>query len=95
MTKDIEYLKERTDEILEQVKATNGTVREHGNRLTGVEQKQKDHFYLHEKINLVKRHLDKMSRTKMALIISSVIAIFGLAIGIIQVAAMIYISNMR
>ena len=95
MTKDIDYLKERTDEILEQVKATNGTVRIHEVKIAKIQQKQKDHFYFHEKLNKVKTNLERMSRAKLVLIITSAITILGLIVGGIQIVAMFYIANMR
>ena len=84
----LDYLKERTDEILEQVKATNGTVRSHEIKIAKIQQKQKDHFYFHDKLNTVKTNLEVMSRAKLALIITSAIALLGLVVGTIQIIAM-------
>ena len=104
MTNELKYVKESFNGfkeenrsahkmLLEQVMKTNGTVRSHELTIATIQQKQKDHFFFHEKLNKLKINLEKMSRARMTLIITSVVAVFGLAIGILQIAAMIYIST--
>ncbi len=81
MTKDIEYLKEKTNEILEQVKSTNGTVRKHSVDLGALKQKVSDHFYFHKYKMSLTRHMEKMSRGQATIILIA-----------IQIIAMIIIA---
>jgi len=55
--KDIEYLKNKTDGILEQVKATNGTVRYHDSKIIKLEQNQSNHFRNHDNERINKKLL--------------------------------------
>ena len=72
---DIHYLKKTTEAILNQVKETNGTVRNHDTRLTKMEGSIKSHFHLH-------KVLDKLSRGQVVILIAIAngIAIFGAVI---------------
>ena len=72
---DIKYIKEKQDLIYEQVKKTNGTVRKHEGKIGIINQKIKDHFFLH-------RRLDRLSRGQVTIIIAiaNVIAVFGAVI---------------
>ncbi len=81
MGKDIDYLKEKTNEILEQVKETNGTVRKHSTELSTLKQKVSDHFYFHKYKMSLNRHIDKMSRGQATMLLMA-----------IQIIAMIIIA---
>ena len=63
--KDIEYLKNKTNEILQQVKATNGTVRTHDVKIAKIEQNQSNHFRNHDNEKKDKRFFENMSRGKL------------------------------
>ena len=84
MTKDIDYLKEKTDEILEQVKATNGTVRTHSVELGTLNQKVSDHFYFHRyKLGLT-RYIEKMSRAQATILVMALQILAMIAIALIM-----------
>ncbi len=63
--KDITYLKEKTDEILKQVKETNGTVRAHDVKIVKLEQNQSNHFHNHDEAKKDKKSVEKWSRRKL------------------------------
>ncbi len=68
MANDIKYLREKVDEILEQVKETNGTVRQHDRKIITLERDQSNHFRNHDLTVKSMRHIDKLSRTQLLII---------------------------
>ena len=84
MTKDIDYLKEKTNEILEQVKTTNGTVRNHSVELGTLRQKVSDHFYFHKYKMGLTRHMEKMSRGQATIILITIQLIAMIIIALIM-----------
>ncbi len=84
MGKDIDYLKEKTNEILEQVKETNGTVRKHSTDLSALKQKVSDHFYFHRYKMGLTRHMEKMSRGQATVILIAIQIIAMIIIALIM-----------
>lgn len=76
MTKDIEYLKNKTDEILKQVKETNGTVRSHDVKIVKLEQNQSNHFRNHDRKREDNKFIESMSRKKLLVIFAIIQLIF-------------------
>lgn len=76
---DIKWIKATLIEIKDghkdmmcELEKTNLCLKTTGDRVTKIEQKQKDHFFWHSQMNDLKKHTDNLTRTQIAIIISVV-----------------------